>query len=469
MALVEQLGKPAVFIVASYFAPDARFNASSAGLENINLIELPYPAVPLQDVIEDTRLGESVAGSILEAFQTRAETSAAVMPFGEDVPAFHGRDYPDAVERMEQYFLQHCWSDGYPMVPPTPAAVARMLKGTDLPPEHLVAEIEPKGGAATVEKIAINAVMAGCRPHYMPLLIAAVEALAAAEFDLRGVQCTAGLTAPLVIVSGPGLVEQLNLNDSFSAVGPGWRANSSIGRALRLVMINCGYSWPGKSDMKSIGSPFKNVICMAENEEGYQGHWQPLRVSEGFAPEQATVSVIAALTWQAEYMPPEVSTAATVRTMLGRQARVKYDKEANNWGMDNLVIFSPTAFGALVHDGVSRSALQHMVYEEAHLPAREFFQGKPPKSEVGAVPIPADIVARAKEDPETPVPLLRTPESLKVVVAGAPGPAMMAYVSTWGWGLSGFVTRPVQLPRQWDQLLEQERGWETPIVKRPIL
>jgi hypothetical protein len=148
---------------------------------------------------------------------------------------------------------------------------------------------------------------------------------------------------------------------------------------------------------------------------------------------------------------------------------VKYDKEANNWGMHNLVIMSPNAFGGLRHDGVSRQAFQRMIYQEAHLPGHEFFQGKPPKSEVGAVPIPPELVARVQADPATPVPLLRSPESLKVVVAGAPGPAMMAYVSTWGWGLSHFVTQPVRLPSGWQGLLAEEQGWETPIVKQPIL
>jgi hypothetical protein len=466
VAKIERLGTPAVFIVAKFFAPDARFNARTEGLSAINLVQLSYPAVPLREEIEEKGLGKTVADEIVASFRERAADSAEVIPGEHSVPTFGGRDYAEAVEEVERFFLQHCWSDGYPIVPPTRAAVERMLTGTDLPPEHVVAHIEPKGAPATVEKIAINTVMAGCRPHYLPLVIAAVEALADPRFDLRGVQCTAGLTSPLLIASGKRLVEQLNINDSFSTLGPGWRANTTIGRAVRLIMINIGYAWPGKSDMKSFGSPFKNILLMAENEEAYQGHWPTLREAEGFHTEDLTVSAFAAMTWQLEYLPPEEATVAKMRELLGRQARVKYDKEAVSWGMDNLVLMNPTAFSTVLREGVTRQELQRMVYERAHLPADEFFMGREPRSEVGGVPIPPELVERAKADPKAPIPLLPAPENLKMIVAGAHGPAMMAYVSTWGWGLSHFVTRPVRLPGHWETLLQREQGWETPLVRR---
>ena len=460
------MGKPAVFIVAEFFAPDARFNAATEGLTEINLIQLPYPSVPLREEIEEQNLGATVADEIVAAFGRKGQGNGEVMRFEESVPTFTGRDYGEAHEAMERFFLQHCWSDGYPVVPPTGEAVERMLQGTDLPPEHVVAHIEPKGAAATVEKIAINAVMAGCRPHYLPVILAAVEALGDARFDLRGVQVTAGLTAPLLILSGKELIDEINANDSFSAIGPGWRANSTIGRAIRLVLINVGYSWPGKSDMKSFGTPFKNVILLAENEQGYEGHWEPLRVAEGFGADRPTVSVIAAFTWQLEYLPPEIATSAEMAERLGRQARVKYDKEAVNWGMNNLVILNPTAFVPLIREGMPREAFQKLIYDQAQLPAREFFMGHEPQAEVGGVPIPQELVDRAKADPEAAMPLLRDPASLKVIVAGAPGPAMMAYVSTWGWGLSHFVTKPVGLPKDWNRLLAEDTGWTTPIVRR---
>ena len=114
--------------------------------------------------------------------------------------------------------------------------------------------VQPQRGIATVERIAINAAMAGARPAYMPLLVAAVQAIADPEFDLFGVQCTGGLAAPLMIVSGP-IVNDLNINFSYSTAGPGWRANSTIGRALRLILINIGQAWPGINDMKDVGNP----------------------------------------------------------------------------------------------------------------------------------------------------------------------------------------------------------------------
>lgn len=462
------MGKPAVFIVADVFVPDAHFNASAEGLANINLVRLPTSAVPMPQEIEELGLGEKVAETIVHAFRQRIAPAGERVRFEEAVPTFAGRTYPEAVEQMEQFFLQHCWSDGYPIVPPTPAAVERMLQGTELPRDRVVGRIEPKGGLATVEKVAINAVMAGCRPHYLPVLIAAVEALADAHFDLRGVQCTAGPTAPLVVISGKRLIRELNLNDSFSAIGPGWRANSTIGRALRLILINLGYGWPGKSDMKGFGSPFKNVIVVAENEDGYAGAWQPLRMAEGYGAADATVSVIAALTWQTELVHADVADTRSIQAQLGRQARVKYDREAMNWGFDNLVLLNPTAFDPIRLEDMSRSAFQQLIYEAAVIPGHEFFLGKEPRVEVGAIPIPREIVDRVKADPDALVPLLRSPENLKVVVTGAPGPALMAYVSTWGFGLSGFVTRKVTLPGNWSRLVAEERGWQTPIVRKEL-
>jgi hypothetical protein len=459
------MGKPVVLLATKYFEIDAKLNAKMEGVADLSLVVLPTSAVPLAREIEELHLGELVADGVVSRLtQGMPAPGEREQTFEEELD-FPGRDYPEAVENMEKFFLQHRWSDGFPLVPPTEEAIQRMLEGTDLPRDHVVGRVMPIGADATIEKIAVNATMAGCVPHYFPAVIAAVEAITDARFDLLGVQCTAGLVSPLLVMSGPQLIQQLNVNEGFSTLGPGWRANSTIGRAVRLVMINIGHAWPGNPDMKSIGTPFKYVKMLAENERAYGGAWEPIRVAEGFSVDQATVSVMPAFTWQVEYLRPEVSTTHKVVELLTKQAKVKYDKEAVTWGMDNLILLSPTACEAIHKEGYSRSNFQKLLYDAVQLPCAEFFEGKEPKVEVGAIPIPEEIVARCKDYPQAIAPLLRNPESLKIVATGGYGPAFVVYVSTWGWGPSYFVTKEIKLPKKWGDLVEKYKGWETPIIK----
>ncbi len=217
--------------------------------------------------------------------------------------------------------------------------------------------------------------------------------------------------------------------------------------------------------MKAIGTPLKYVMLLAENEKGYGGAWEPIRVAEGFKYDQATISVMPAFTWQVEYLRPEVATTSRVVELLGKQSKVKYDKEAQTWGMDNLILLNPTACEAIYKEGYSRMDFQKMLYDVVQLPCSEFFEDKEPRAEVGAIRIPDEIVERCKADPQAMTPLLRKPESLKIVTTGGFGPAFVVYVSTWGWGPSYFVTKEVRLPKNWGNLLEKYKGWETPIIK----
>ena len=137
-----------------------------------------------------------------------------------------------------------------------------MLKGTDLAPETVIGTIDPMGGQATVEKIAVDAVMAGCRPEYMPVLLTAVEAVSDPEFDLRGVATTTNPDVPMLIVSGP-IAKQLDINAGSNALGRGWQANAAISRALHLIINNIGGSWPGVTDMSTLGQPGDFAMMLA--------------------------------------------------------------------------------------------------------------------------------------------------------------------------------------------------------------
>ena len=178
----------------------------------------------------------------------------------------------EATEDLIEACYENGWTDGLPVVPPTPERVARMLSGTDLNPEELIAAVPPKWGRATIEKVAINAVMAGCKPAYLPLILTAVKAMTDEQFNLHGVQVTTSHVGPMLIVNGP-IRKQLEINDGFNLFGQGWRANATIGRALRLICTNIGGALPGELDRAAFGHAGKYTCCIAEKEEA--SPWMP--------------------------------------------------------------------------------------------------------------------------------------------------------------------------------------------------
>jgi hypothetical protein len=190
-------------------------------------------------------------------------------------------------DEMEIWFERGV-TDGLPVVPPTRERVERVLQATSRSRETLVAEVPPNFGRATVEKLAVNAVMAGCRPEYLPVLLAVVEAACDPRFNLHGQSGTTNATSPLIIVNGP-VRRRIGINCAAGVFGPGFRANATIGRALRLVMINLGGTRAGEISMSTLGHPGRYTYCIGEHEE--VSPWEPLHVERGRAPEESTVTV----------------------------------------------------------------------------------------------------------------------------------------------------------------------------------
>jgi hypothetical protein len=195
--------------------------------------------------------------------------------------------WPQAIEA----YFERGWTDGLPVVPATEDAVRGFLDAAGLAPDEVVLTEPVRRRTITAEKLAINAVLAGCRPAYMPVLLAALEAMAAPEFTLHGAITSTGGSATLLVVNGP-IRRTLDLNGGSNVFGPGWRANATIGRAIRLVTLNCLGALPGVLDRSTQGHPGKYTYCIAEHEEA--SPWEPLHVERGFAPEASTVTVFAA-------------------------------------------------------------------------------------------------------------------------------------------------------------------------------
>ena len=446
------------------FESDARHNAMAIGMPKLSvkaISESKIAGLPAERIVKAAKQAARLAidGLMKEEGIKKGEI---VLP---KTFTFEGKDYYEASEKMEKYFLNRLMSDGFPVVPPTKEAVDKMLEGTDLPRGHLVGVVGNGSGLATVEKIAINAAMAGCLPQYMPVIIAAVEAITDPAYDLFRVQSTAGPAAPLLIVSGPKLIDDLNINDGYSTIGPGWKANSTIGRALRLILINIGHSWPGKNDMKSVGLFPKFTALMAENEGAYRGFWEPLRVEEGFGKDQATVSVMTANSLK-------VIPGATVDTYVEETASAMkgaYNAEARAWGEENLLLLNPATFDVFYEAKLSRADVQKMLFQAGQVPCSKFakYRGVPiPAHVLAKLPqIPEWVINSCKQSMENLVPIVPKPQDIKIIAAGGPTGGGAYFIDTWGFGTSFFTTKAIKLPKNWNNLLKKYEGWETPIIK----
>lgn len=216
-----------------------------------------------------------------------AQTAIAAPPMRDtDV----GHQVPSGTDLVEWYYAQG-FSDGLPVVPPTPAKVAACVEALGGEPGLVECRVPPRWGNLTREVLAINMVMAGCLPDYAPVVRAALLALTDAAFNLNGVQATTHMASPLLVVNGP-IRRAIGMNAGCNVFGSGNRANATIGRAIRLILLNVGGGWPGDLDKSTLGHPGKYTYCIAENEEA--SPLAPYHVEKGFKAEDSTVFVIAA-------------------------------------------------------------------------------------------------------------------------------------------------------------------------------
>jgi hypothetical protein len=266
----------------------AKTESLTRGLSNLPLIQLPHPVGSVSlDIL--CSLAESNIDSIVKVLTGGDGPSDYPLNEADGLAECTSTlEVPADPNLMFQYFINRGWSDGLPMLPPTEAAIDATVAGSGLDKHHVLGIIPPLNGIATVERVAANAVMAGCLPDYFPLVVAAVRGVLQPGFNIDGVQTTTGNVAPLVIVNGP-CRNTLQINYSTNVMGQGWRANSTIGRALRLVLSNIGGAAPGVYDKATLGQPAKYTFCIAENEE--ENPWEPLHVERGLSRDTDVASV----------------------------------------------------------------------------------------------------------------------------------------------------------------------------------
>jgi hypothetical protein len=345
----------------------------------------------------------------------------------------------DAFSEVNELFYARGWTDGLPIVPPTRERVEEMLKGSDLSPDFLITYVDPMVGQATVEKIAVNAVMAGCRPEYMPVLMAATEAIMDPYFNLRGMATTTNPDIPMIIVSGP-IVKQLDINYSTNTLGRGWRANASIGRALHLIIQNIGGSWPGVTDMSTLGQPGEFSMMLAENADA--NPWPPLHMELGHPKAANVVTVIGA-----EGTHSILGIGQTLEGYLKLVAD-------NMAGMDRatrpamlLVIAQDTA-EMLAREGWTREKMKEFISKNGGIP---FSKYKERFIDTGMAKLLGGVPSWVFEtrDPKAmiPVPII---DQLLILVSGGPGEKSMLIP---GW--SRAISKEIRLPGNWQELLDK--------------
>ena len=275
-------------------------------------------------------------------------------------------DLEDAIEAC----FDRGWSDGLPVVPPTPDRVLRMLEGTRRAPDEVVALVPPDYAECTVEKVAINAVLAGCRPEYLPVVLAAVAAACGEEFNIHGVLATTYFVGPVVVVNGP-IARTIGMNSGVNALGQGNRANATIGRALQLVIRNVGGGRPGEVDRATLGNPGKYTFCFAEDEE--RSPWEPLSVERGVPAGASAVTLFAGEGTRGIFDQLSRTPESLARSFAWCLRTVAHPKFVRDY--DAIVIVSPEHARVFREAGWSKARLREEIVSLLTLPGAEIVRG----------------------------------------------------------------------------------------------
>lgn len=318
-------------------------------------------------------------------------------------------DSPEAVLAL---FCERQWCDGLPIVPPTAPRVEAMLEAVHGDPAESLGAVPPLWREATLEKLAVNAVLAGCLPEYFPVIVAAVEAMLDPAFNLFGVQATTHPVAPLLIVNGP-YARNIGMNGEAGLFGPGCRANATIGRAIRLILLNVGGAWPGRSDMATHGSPAKYSYAIAENEAA--NPWGPLHVELGYPADASVVTVFGGegphnvndhvSTTAAGILHTTADTAASLGSNVG-------------WNLSQsqlLLVVGPEHAATIFADGFSKEDVKRFVFEHARIPLGKLKLG----GMWGMHDWPRWMTVVT--DDAAPLPVVDSPREVFVIVAGGAG------------------------------------------------
>lgn len=462
MVALEKAGVPVVGIVARSFVRAWQSCVEGWGQPSTAFVVIPHATTGQQaDFIHTMVDPVPIIDGVIQGLTT---LPAAV---GSSKQAKHGSPGPElftvtmdatpsGLDAINRFLAERDWSDGLPVIPPTPEAVAQMLTGTRRHPQDVLMVMEPGFGLATVEKIAINAVMAGCRPEQLPILLAAIDCLAQPEMNHRDMQVSGHTEAPLILVNGP-IAQKAGLNVGTTAMGPGTinSANIAIGRALRLCLINIGYCKAGAGDPNFIGLPAKFGMCLAENEE--VSPWQPYHMDRGFRREESTVTVVVVtgpttIIDSGSRTPDD--TLNNIASMMfyrhagaggwlrgWQSAQVGHtNKRVSFPGPYHPIILSPSRAVLMAQAGMSKQDAQAWLHQQCRISLQ---------TAIGTRGIPTDANGRwlthpelqhLADDPQATIPALESPEQYLLFVTGG-----STHYAHFFYGTYGTATRPVEV------------------------
>ncbi|ETW95872.1 MAG: hypothetical protein ETSY1_28840 [Candidatus Entotheonella factor] len=459
MVAIERAGIPAVGIVARSFDLAWQSCTDGWGQPSTAFITIPHSTTgqtadfihrmvdeQIDGIVQGLTVVPAAVGARLDSQASRQSTEI----FTVEMDAT-----PEGLDAVNRFLAERDWSDGLPVIPPTPEAVEQMLQGTRRQPQDVLMVMEPGFGLATVEKIAINAVMAGCRPEQFPVLLAAIDCLAQPQMNHRDMQVSGHTEAPLILVNGP-VAKRAGINSGTTAMGPGVinHANTAIGRALRLCLINIGYCKAGAGDPNYIGLPTKFGMCIAENEE--VSPWTPYHVDQGFKRDESAVTVVTVTgpttIIDSGSRSPEQTLDNIASMMFYRNAGAgawirglpsaqvgHSNKRVTYQSPYHPIILSPSRAVILAEAGMSKQDAQAWLHRHCRLSLQ---------SALGARGMPVDAQGKwlthpelqpLASDPEATIPALEHPEQYLLFVSGG-----STHYANFFYGTYGIATMPVE-------------------------
>lgn len=397
---------PTVTICSEPFVAAAREEARVEGIHAFPVVKVAHPMATA--AAADIRA--QIAAALPHIAEAVSQPPAAAPRWGVAQGTAGEDGVRGTFEEINEVFYQRGWTDGLPIVPPFGDKVSAMLAGSPGAVDEVVGSLPPAQRPVTKTMVAVNAVMAGCLPAYFPVVWAAVLALLDERSNLFSIQTATNATTPLVIVNGP-IRRELDLNSGINLFGPGWRANATIGRAIRLVLLNLGGGVPGVTDMSTHGQPGKYSFCIAEAEEA--SPWEPLHAEHGFAGTASTVTLIGAGAPH-NIFAYRCPTARDLLTMIVSELSALGH---NNMLFDTgpVLVLSPEHAALLARDGFTKAALKRHLFEKARVPLRRF----PPGTRQALRERRARWFATAGDPAH--VGVADRPEDFLVIVAGGPG------------------------------------------------
>jgi hypothetical protein len=459
MVALEKAGIPAVGIVAQSFVKAWQSCVDGWGQPSTAFVTIPHATTGQQADFIRNMVDEQIDAIVrcLTALPASVGMTRGVQHGSKSTEMFTVEmdGTPAGLDAVNRFLAERDWSDGIPVIPPTPAAVEQMLKGTKRQPQDVLMVMEPGFGLATVEKIAINAVMAGCRPEQFPVLLAAIDCLAQPQMNHRDMQVSGHTEAPLILVNGP-IAKRAGINVGTSAMGPGVvnRANTAIGRALRLCLINIGDCKAGAGDPNFIGLPTKFGMCLAENEEA--SPWQPYHMDKGFKRNESAVTVVS-VTGPTDIIDSGSKTHAD--TLYNIASMMFYrNASAGDWlrgwqsaqvghtskrvayqGPYHPIILSPSRAVILAEAGMSKQDAQDWLHRHCRVSLQSVLGTRGmPKDASGSWLIHPELQDLAN-DPHATIAALESPEQYLLFVSGG-----STHYAHFFYGTYGIATRPVE-------------------------